>query len=526
VTADYIGMPVSNQEPEKYSIDEMMERLKHRGEGEGQLVTRADGTQAIKVRKRKRRTEQVRDKLKAQNQRIQLLQISGFIIFLIALLILGALTILYSNSSAFRKGLITKIESATGCEAKIQGFRINPATASVANIGMNWPESSPLNRLEVNSLEAKISPISFVGKVFQGQEITGNNGKLFLVAPSGSDVSAIKKNNAKNSLIKFNRYSVTSLNLFFSKEEVWDNMLEGVEASYLPTKLSKGGEIRLNKGELKIKGWPLLSLDRSYIQVRGEELDIKSMRFKVPATAGQELQNKGSINLSGVISPQVEVATHKLHVDLESFQISPLLGSSMGKFFQGRVITNTDEDSNMLRFTPGSGIDAELKINMSNAIDSRISLSHFKFLSHLSIVLDDRWYEFPNFDDEVKFLMHRTGEIVELKNIHLEQRARMIIKGTMVTKDVLGNISGTLKVGVPDYIITASKDRRLDILFSPVKDGYRWIDVELSGSGSAPTDSFKNQYQAISLTSALDPNVNPKPKTEGVDSFESLTKPE
>jgi hypothetical protein len=163
---------------------------------------------------------------------------------------------------------------------------------------------------------------------------------------------------------------------------------------------------------------------------------------------------------------------------------------------------------------------------MSHAIDSRISLSQFKFLGHLSIVLDDRWYELPNFDDEVKLLMSRSGEIVELKKIHLEQRARMIINGSMATKDAAGNISGSLKVGVPDIIVAASKDRRLDILFSPVKDGYRWVDIELSGSGAAPADNFKDQYQAISLTSAPDVKVTPKPKAEGVDSFESLTKPE
>jgi len=519
-------MPDSNSEPEKYSIDEMLERLKHRGEGEGQLVTRADGTQAIKVRKRKRRTEQVRDKLKAHNQRMQLIQIAGFVIFLIAMLIIGGAMILYSNGSAFRNGLISKVESVTGSETKLQQFRMNPATASAAHVAMNWSEVYALNRLEVSGLSAEISPICFVGKVFQGKEITGSSGKLFLTAPSERDVPAVANNDKKNSLIRFNRYSVNNLNVFFSKEEALDKMVEGIEASYLPTKLSKGGEIRLNKGDLKIKGWPALVLDRSYIQVRGDELDIKSMRFKVPAPAGQDLQDKGSINFFGEIKPQAEAATHELHVNLESFPISPLLGGSMGRFFQGRVVTNSDENSNMLRFAPGSGNDAALELNMSHAIDSRISLSQFKFLGQLSIVLDDRWYELPNFDDEVKLLMRRSAEIVELKNIHLEQRARMIVKGSMVIKDAAGNISGSLRVGVPDIIVAASKDGRLDKLFSPVRDGYRWVDIQLSGSGAAPADNFKDQYQAITLTGSPDEKTTPKPKAQGKDSFDSLIKPE
>ncbi len=517
-------MPDSNNEPEKYTIDEMLDRLKKRGDGEGQLVTRADGTQAVKVRKRKRRTDQTRDKLKAKNHRMQLIQIAGFIVFMVAMLIIGGIMILYANGSAFRNGLITKIESVTGSEVKIQQFRMNPATASAAQIEMDWSEIFSIHRLEANSLRAKISPISFVGKVFQGQEINAEKGKLFLKAPHSSDSTAAKTTGTSDSGIRFQRYSVASLNVLFSKDESADGMVENIEASYLPTKTGKSGEIRLNRGNLKLKGWPSLALDRSYIQVRGEELDIKSMRFLIPPVQSEGVQDKGTINLSGVISPQAEGATHKLHVELESFQISPLLGNSLGRFFYGKMVTNTDETSNMLKFAPGSGQDASLELNVSQATSSRISLSQFKFLGHLSIVLNDRWYELPNFDDNVKLLIKRSGEFVKMESIHLEQRSRMMIKGTISTKDAAGNISGTLSVGIPDIILAAAKDRRLDLMFSPVKDGYRWIDIELSGSGSAPADNFKELYQAVTLTNS--PEMKDAPKPQGVDSFDSLIKPE
>ncbi len=517
-------MPDSNNEPEKYTIDEMLDRLKKRGDGEGQLVTRADGTQALKVRKRKRRTDQTRDKLKAQNNRMQLFQIAGFIVFLVAMLIIGGIMILYANGSAFRNGLITKIESVTGSEVKIEQFRMNPATASAAHVEMDWSEMFSIHRLEANSLRAKISPISFIGKIFQGQEITADNGKLFLKAPHSSDSSAAKTTATSESGIRFQRYSVAKLNLFFSKDESADGMVENIEASYLPTKASKGGEIRLNQGNLKLKGWPSLALDRSYIQVREGDLDIKSMRFLIPPVQSEGVQDKGTINLSGVISPQDEGATHKLHVELESFQISPLLGNSLGRFFHGKMVTNPDDNSNLLQFAPGSGQDASLELNVSQATSSRISLSQFKFLGHLSIVLDDRWYELPNFDHNVKLLIKRRGEVVNMESIYLEQRARMMIKGALATQDATGNISGTLNVGIPDIILAAAKDRRLELMFSPIKDGYRWINIDLSGTGSAPQDNFKELYQAISLTDA--PKTKAVPKPEGVDSFDNLIKPE
>jgi hypothetical protein len=517
-------MPYSKNDPEKYTIEEMLDRLKSRDDAEeeddGELVTRKDGTKALKFRKRNRRTDQTRSKFKAQNQRVQMFQIAGFIIFMVLLLVVGGVLILYLNSSTFHDNLITKIENASGSEAKIQQFRINPATASAARLEMNWPEAHALKRLETNSLRAKISPISFVGKVFQGEEIVAAKGNLFLTAPHSQVRSSSKSTKDGDSMIKFSRYSVTSLNVFFSEKMSSDLMIENVEASYLPIKTNKGGEIRLIQGLLKMKGWPSLALDRSYIQVTGRELDVKSLRFQIPVTPNQKIQESGSIDLSGTISPLDEDVTHKLSVDLDSFQISHLLGSSLGQFFRGKAITKTDEASNSFQFTPGSEQDALLKLNMSNALDSRIALSQFKFLGQLAIALDDRWYELPFFDDEVKLLMKRSSVMIDLEEIYLKQRSRMVVQGSISVKDVNGNISGMINVGIPEIIIAASKNRRLDVLFSPVRDGYRWINLKLGGNSDSPVDNFKEQYQAVSLTNIQE--LKTDSKTDVIDTFDRL----
>jgi hypothetical protein len=523
--ADFISfMSDSNLDPEKYSIDEMLDRLKSRNDSgsqeDGELVTRSDGTMAMKVRKRKRRTDQTKDKLKAQNHRMQLVQIAGFMIFMVALLFIGGGLILYSNSSVFHDDLITKIQNASVSEAKIQQFRMNPVTASAARLEMNWTKEHALNRLEASDLSANIAPISFFGRVFRGQEVIATKGNLFLKAPSVENPSSGKAKAQEESKIKFGRYSVIGLNVFFSEQQPWSRMIENIEASYLPVKTSKGGEIRLNQGRLKMRGWPSLQLDRAYIQVRDHEFDIKSMRFQIPISPNQKTHESGSINLSGIIKPTVGNMTHELSVDLDSFQISPLLGDGLGRFFQGKTVTNPDETSNSLQFTPGSGQDALLKLNMTNALDSRITLSQFEFLGQLAIALDDRWYEMPFFDDEVKLLMNRSGHMIRLEEIDLLQRSRMAVRGSLTVKDESGAISGTLKVGIPQIIVTASKNPRLDALFGPVIEGHRWIQLELGGTGVAPVDNFKELYQAVKVSGISEAKTGPS--SNGVDSFDRL----
>ncbi|MBU6327458.1 MAG: hypothetical protein KGQ89_07515, partial [Verrucomicrobia bacterium] len=64
------------QEPESYSLEEMMRRLKERGHNEGELVVRSDGTQALKVKKRKRRSNQPHKEEMKRAQQFRVVQLA------------------------------------------------------------------------------------------------------------------------------------------------------------------------------------------------------------------------------------------------------------------------------------------------------------------------------------------------------------------------------------------------------------------------------------------------------------------
>jgi hypothetical protein len=522
-------MPESNPEPEKYSIDDMLDRLKGRDdvEDQGKLVTRADGTEAVKVRKRKRRTDQTKDKFKEQNQRVQLIQIAGFIVFCVAMLIVAGVLIVYANSSGFRDSLIRKVEDSTGSQAKIHQFRMNPATASATRMDLSWAQGHVVSRMEVTGLRANIAPINFIGKVFQGEEVTASKGNLFLSIPGSGESSTAAAGEDGAPLIRFKRYSVSSFNVFFSAEQKRDQILENTEATYLPIRKKEGGEIRLNRGMLRLKGWPLLELDSSYIQVRSREMDIQNMRFQLPTAKEREVRDKGSINISGVIRPMDTGVTHALSVTVDSFPIASLLGVDLGKFFRGWVMTDDEEGSNLIEFQPGSGIPASLKLHLTHAVDSHIDFTQFRFMGQLAATLGDPWFDMPRFESHVKLLINRNDESVRLEEMHLEQRGRMTVQGNLSASGDAGKISGDLMIGLPETILAASANRRLDALFGPVKNGYRWMKIEIGGTSGAPVDNFKELYQAVViLTETSENNTEVKEKTaekkDGADTFESL----
>ena len=85
-------MSAAPDEPEKYSIDEMMDRLKSpasESAEEGELVTRADGSQALRVRKRKRRSSQPHKEVNSRSRRARIVQVSAALVLVFAAALAG-----------------------------------------------------------------------------------------------------------------------------------------------------------------------------------------------------------------------------------------------------------------------------------------------------------------------------------------------------------------------------------------------------------------------------------------------------
>jgi hypothetical protein len=507
-------MPEPSSEPEKYTIDEMMDRLKARDshEKEPELVTRADGSQAMKVKKRRRRTNQAVNEETKRNRRVQIAQIAGFVVVLILMGLAAGIGILYANSVGYRKSLVTKLEESSGAEVQLDQFRMNPLAAHANGASMAWPEGNALESLELKKVSAKIAPSSFTGKTFGGEEIVAISGKLMLRNPQAEDPARRVPKPVGGGAVSFSRYSVPSLDVSFGEA----GSLNKAEVSLYPSTVAGQGEIRLTGGVLQFANWPPMNLDRSYIKVRNSNFQIQSLRFQIPEASNRRMSG-GSIDFSGTLSPLNPGAPQTLAAKLESFLLPYLIGGDLGRFFLGRVDTSDIPDSNYLSFDPGSPEAALLEFTVSNSLDSRIDLTGFKFLQMLSIAFDDRWYEYPNFDDEVGMVVKRSGGKVSITDINLVHRGRMAVRGFMSNGEG-GRISGKLRIGIPETTISATKDDRLQNMFGQVREGYRWAELEISGTTAAPEDDFRSLYLATST--GVEPGDEGQEAPQ--DSFEDL----
>ena len=510
-------MPPVPSEPEKYSIEEMMEKLKHspiENPEDGELVIRPDGSQAIRVRKRKRRSSQPLKENHQRTRRARIVQVTAamILVFLAAMIIGGA--IIYANSKPFREGLTRKIEQVSGATTALEQFRMNPKTANAGSLSLKWPAGNVLESLKLRGLTAEIFPSSFLGNAMTGEEISIAEATLALQIPQPGEALRNSPALGGDLPIRFNRYRAPIFNLTIGNPKTPLLRLLKSEASLNPETAGGRAQMSLYKGDIAIAGWPKLRLDRALIEFRGDEADIIGLRVL------HESDNRGAFELSGTVTPYQADRISSLDVRLESFELAGIVGPSLGKIFSGKIDSLPVATSNFLAFKPSDEASLALDLAFRASPNSQIEVQGFPFLVGLAQGLDDPWFQHPVFEGDAGGSIHREGDVVTLRDLNLESKGRMALRGE-ISMALNQTLSGTLQLGVAEAMIASAKITRLNSMFGPATEGFRWISLKISGRAAAPVDNFKELY----TSSAVAPRENPAPDDSEGSSFEDLTRP-
>jgi len=506
-------------EPEKFSIDQMMERLKNPASEEpldqGELVTRADGSQAIRVRKRKRRSRQpLKDELR-QQRRTRMIQVSSAVLLVLLVAFSVGIAIIYANSAPFRENIVRMISRSSGARVEIEQFRVNPTRANAGRLILTWPEGNTLRELSLRGVGATITPISFLGKSLIGEEITASEGILNLTAPGPGEPLRAVPPAAGPAPVRFQRYAIARLQLLVGDPAQPLIRLRESEASLQPVNDNGRPLLLLNRGDITIRGWHNIKLDRSHIEFRGNETDIVGMRLL------HENDNRGYLELSGTVSPYSSDRPSTLAVRMESFLLSGIAGPELGELVSGRVNSVTSLQSNQLSFTPGADPATSLAVSFSNAPTHAIELGGFPFLASLARLLDDNWFERPIFEIDATGTLRRTGPVVAFEDLNLEHKGRMILRGNLAM-GADRRLNGQIEVGIADAMVRAASSRRIDAMTGPAKDGFRWLSLTISGNAKNPSDNFLELLDS----SRTVPKATGSPGSGGAPSFEDLTTPD
>lgn len=494
--------PHSPEEPESYSLEEMMHRLKERGHDEGELVTRSDGTVAIKVKKRKRRTKQPHKEQAKRAQRLRILQI-GLVFFLItAVLVSAAGMLFYYNSNSFREATRQKVADWTGAEVELLEFTVTPNTAKCASANFTWPAGNYLRQLQVSYPSAHLDISSFLGNKWGGTTVVGKTGKLvFSTAMADAPRRVGQAPSDSTFPFAFSSYRCEKLDIIGQDADrsPWIT-IEGTEASLIKT--TRGAQTRFVGGILKLVGFQPMLIDRGSVYFELGQMRWENVRVRPLAGHGM-MEMEKSIQLYSPEKSQVQIL-------LEEFPLELLLGNELDVIFSGHVDTPTSAVNRLFSVTAGDLKSLNVQIGFRGSERDGLTIRNLPFLAELSRELQNPEYARQYvFSDRVEGEFLRSHGESRIQALRLEKKGSFAVCGEVVVK---GNqLSGTLQVGLPNSLLFDEEQHAgLKQLFTRQEDGYVWCEVKLSGKPGQPQDNFSMQLQqALSRLSNTRPTANP-----------------
>lgn len=515
---------------EKYSIDEMMDRLKVRqaaeSDDDGELVTREDGTQAIRVRKRKRRTNQPAKPAPEKSMRGVMIQIWAVIALVLLAGVTSGIAIIYANSPGFRDGLIGKISGITGAEIDLRQFRMNPTEAAAGGLYLSWPAGNVLEQVTLGSLRAKTHPISFLGRKFTGEEITANEGTAVLRPPTAGEAKRLIAPAGAGAL-DFRRYFARNFSVKIGGGPVPLLHAADMEVLFQPRTTTGRPQLVISRGTTKIPGVPDYKISRGIFEFRGDEINVAQLALFHPDN------REGTLGFSGKINPSARTWPTNLSVKIDRFRLEHITGPGLGNFISGMIDSTESAKSNYLTFNNSDDPDAGFACTFANSPDAVITLENLPFLTSLGQLTDDPWFTAPIFGGNARGEIRRSKDNITLGDLQLAAKGRMVVKGN-ITGHAGGVLSGELRVGIADAVIGASPNAKLlEAMLLADRDDFRWMTVRISGTTTAPSDDFRKQLdeqkarlqiQSVEpQTSDNERDSRPQRRTDRVPTFDELT---
>jgi len=500
--------------PEKYSINEMMDRLKQaNGPEDGVLVTREDGSQAIRVRKRKRRSQQPSKERAKRKKRLRAIQITAGLSLGVLVLLGAGGALVYANTSAYRTRLLGKLNEATGSHAEVSQFRVTPTGAGALSLDLQWPETFTLKNLTMKNVGADLHAKSFFGGDWSGEEVLAQTAELKVGTPQEGFPPTPAT--TAEPFFRFQRVRSPKASILVGDSTNPSIAVRDCEISFYPKNTSGRAELRLNRGNVSFgKDFPVFPLDRSLLIFNGSQIDLVALRLNAPDHPQSMLQFSGSISATGGPRPAT------MDVKFTSFPLEHLAGRDLGRLLSGSAGSREASTVNFLTFVPGQTDSYRFVASWTAGGESPLKMADLPCFSELARLIGDGWFITPTFDGACGGTLRLEKSAVRFDELDLHAKSRLRITGTIaLAKDK--SLSGHLRLGLPSSFALADESGRLHQLLSAESEGFRWVDVVVSGTAAKPVDDFRLKLAAALATPRKAGTSQPQTESQ----FEELTRP-
>ena len=467
-----------------YSVNEMMEQLRkgEREKGraeEAELVTRPDGSRVMRVRRRKRRSNQSATSSTRSKRRYGLLSLLGLASLGVVTVVTVVVVVARFNSKSFREKFEDSLGQTTGAKVTFDELSVSPLKAKANAADFTWSTGGLLRTLSLSNLEAPLQATTFLNSRLEGREVFAQSGAMTLAPPDGTITPLVRQ---EEQLLDYNSYRCSQFGLRYGDDDELPVLrLRGSELTARPGENGEGIRFNVSGGFVNFGNWGELKIDHGLGDWQNGAFNLVSL-FAQSGDAG-EVVFKG-VRPLGVEGPAV------LDVRIEKFPLEDLLGvASLGRLIQGEV----DVPSGSLSFDPRLEDSAQVELPYTAR---EVSIEGFRFLSGLASILRKDHYANPE-GGTMSGTFKWDREQLSIEGFKYEMRFHLKVTGNLVVK--ADELSGAIRLGVPEDLMMKSASQPRYPSFSTPMQGYCWMDVQLSGTLEQPNDDFFQKLQVAPL---------------------------
>lgn len=534
----------------RYSYQEMVDRLRE-NRPEGSRVKSEErevdpDTGKVTVRRQKRRRTGKKKSGLIHNpmwfRLFRRLAYIGIPILLVLLVVAYFVVAASTGTGRFQEGvgraLVREfgVESATLKDTKLRAF-----TLLVGQAALQGKPGSMIGRADMQEVEMRLSPRSFLGGHWKVGGCSIANLKLTLAAPH--PVAVAKLDHAhplaagfllaeEPERIHFPDVTVDQADILFGSpanpSPAARDALPGlrkVRASLLERASQDGSspyfDLQIGGGRdgtLTLPGWPAFRIEVLRAELCGDGATLKRSAFRFSSPAETKLTNVpiGFVEAIGTI-PSAAAATAELQLTLRDVSLADILAKNVSRYLSGTLqaeaLRLTWKTSDPINTWTIEGPIALRRVHMRD-------LNVFNGLSEITTG------EVSSLDfDECTAFLNVTSEGTRLSEIRARGLGRAFLTGEIKVASN-GKLDGQVQLGISQESISEFAPP----FFKPGEDSASWTPVVLSGSASNPAEDLSARIAtwAASQTGGKSaprlprfedetPGLIPEPRAPGVE---------
>lgn len=467
-------------------LDEMMRNLKkvahqkqsRKVEG-GELVVRADGSEAIKVKSKKRRSVQPKKEIEKKNAKRKVMLIAGVIGLVILSFIAFSVLLGYFNGNRFKSKLSETIANVSGADVELGKVDVNPASAKLSKIDLKWSDpDSLLKSLVLDRVNAHYGVLAFLGGGWHGSAVSIEKAELNV--EMGKSNPKLSSKSERPVDFEFGLYQCLALDVDFGKGSLWD-FKNGSVAYRVSDELDD--QLSIDDGELTIPTFGEFSVKNGLVSFDSDSAQV--------FLTIESSEHAGIISVDGSVG-YTEGSQIELKTQLQNYSLREWIDPRARRFFNGEITSG--EGTLKMKLGDMDSFDITTEVSTKE-----VGISDFEFINTLAqLLVEDDYYANPKFTDQSKMAVSRKQSKIEFSGIDLIQNEHMRIKGD-VAIDESNLISGSIRVGLPVVLVSSKRGEVLKSVFSDDDGEYIWAEVNLGGEASQPSDDLDEQFKAAAI---------------------------